>query len=306
MNFKLEMNRVMHSLRSLLGGVLCLVLWGAGGMAWAVPLPTDVIRDKGPLGNSCNNTTTGCYGAAATSGSNPNTKDVIGAKNDFDVKSIQFTTWSSSRIVGDILFNYHSGDASLADWVDFGFTLKVGDLLFSGDTHKFGIALTSHNGFIAGNLYEVGGFLDSDQFGLNHNSVIWRDNYWSVYYGGNSPTPAVRMDSAAPVALLGAGTAAISHFNEGLYAGGIELKAHLDFDPGGLGGIFWQTYLANGGLNAQFASAICANDMIAGTVVAFAGGDGSTVPEPSTWLLLGSGLAGLAAWRRKTAGNAKP
>jgi hypothetical protein len=31
------------------------------------------------------------------------------------------------------------------------------------------------------------------------------------------------------------------------------------------------------------------------------GGGGSKVPEPSTWLLLGSGLAGLAAWRRKKA-----
>jgi hypothetical protein len=30
-------------------------------------------------------------------------------------------------------------------------------------------------------------------------------------------------------------------------------------------------------------------------------GPARTVPEPSTWLLLGSGLAGLAAWRRKKA-----
>lgn len=30
---------------------------------------------------------------------------------------------------------------------------------------------------------------------------------------------------------------------------------------------------------------------------------GSPVPEPSTWLLFGSGLAGLAAWRRKQGMN---
>src|SRR6185295_12272029 len=109
-----------------------------------------------------------------------------GDKNDFDAKSIQFTTWTSTHIVGDVIFNYHSGDTLLQDFVDFGFTLKVGDLLFSAGGLNFGIALTSHNGLSAGQLYEVGGFLDSDQFGLDHSKVIWRDSYWCQQYGGSN------------------------------------------------------------------------------------------------------------------------
>lgn len=273
---------------------------GLSSAAYATPNPTDVILDAGPLGNYCGNPITGCYGPAATSGANPNVGDVVGAKNDFDAKSIQFTTWTSTHVVGDVIFNYHSGDTSLTTFNDFGFLLPVGDLLFNAGGLDFGIALTAHDGLIAGDLYKVGGFLNSDQFGLNHSQVIWRDTYWCQHFGGsNCSTPDVRMNSLATgLSLLGTGTVSVAVHNEGLYDAGIELDAHLDFNPGGDSGVFWQTYLANG-LDASFAAAICANDIVEGHITPAA------VPEPAPWLLLGAGWAGLVLWRRKVPVAAK-
>lgn len=291
-------NPLVHFLVALFMGTL-----GLGSAAYATPAPTDIILDHGPQG-TCGNSTTACYGAGASGndGINPNVNDVIGTRADFDVKSIQFTTWTNNHIVGDILFNYHSGDASLADFVDFGFTLKVGDLLFNAGGHDFGIALTGHDGLTAGQLYEVSGFLTSDQFGLNHNSVIWRDAYWCAYFGGSGcTTPAVRMNSAGATALGTLGTVTVTHDNEGLFPTGIELDAHIDFNPGGVNGSFWQTYLTNNGLDTSFAAAICANDIVQGHIT-----PGPAVPEPSTWLLFGSGLAGLVVWRRQAIVSTKP
>jgi hypothetical protein len=286
----------------LLMGALLIGTVGLGS-ANATPGPTDIILDHT---NTCGTSTTACYGAATPPGNdgiNPNVNDVIGERKDFDVKSIQFTTWTNNHIVGDILFNFNylvnqnNPTPSLADWTDFGFVMRVGDLLFNAGGLDFGVALNSHDGLIAGDLYQVGSFKTSDQFGLNNSQVIWRDNFWSVYFGGNNPTPPVRMNEAG-AQLLGAGTVAVSHFDEGLFAAGVELKAHLDFNPGGENGNFWQTYLLNGGLDTSFAAAICANDIIEGHVT-------PAVPEPSTWLLFGSGLAGLVVWRRKGTASAK-
>jgi hypothetical protein len=264
---------------------------GVASVASATPLPTDLILDRGPLGNYCGNLTTGCYGAAATSGANPNTNDVVGNKNDFDAKSIQFTTWTANRVVADIIFNFHSGDAALADFSVAGFTLEVGDLLFSGGGLKFGVALTAHDGLAAGQLYQVNDFLTSDQMGFNNSQVIWRDAYWCAQYGGSCVTPAVRMDGTGATALGSVvNPVAVSHFDEGLYAAGLELKAHLDFNPGGVGGIFWQTYRNNGGLDVSFADATCANDLVEGHVTP------ATVPAPSPLLSIFAALLALTVW----------
>lgn len=260
---------LLLSLAALLVGTL-----GLGSAAHAVPMPTDLILDPGPLHNYCGNPAVGCYGAIATNGSNPAIHDVIGSKNDFDARSIQFTEWTSSRIQGDIRFNYHASDNTLADWTPFGTNLlKVGDLLFTGGGHKFGLVLRAHDGFDVGDLYEVGSFLTSDQFGLNN--ATWR-------HGED-----VRMNSVGSVTHLGVGTVSVTDL------AGVELNAHLDFNPGGLSGSFWQAYMLNGGLDVSFASAICANDIIEGHVTP------EQVPEPASLLLFVSGLAGLLMWRRK-------
>ena len=70
--------------------------------------------------------------------------------------------------------------------------------------------------------------------------------------------------------------------------GGYELLSTLNFTPSG-------SFLVDlsSGLGVEFASAICANDIAQGYI------DTPAVPEPSTWLLFVTGLAGLLWWRQQ-------
>lgn len=237
---------------------LCVAFGGPAGTVTAQPIVTDPYAGNNTPGSTC------CSG------------DVIGALGGFDIESITFTQYTPLKIKGDIRFNYNFGDTTLSDYVfdpahPSGSTLKVGDLLFSvNGAYKYGVPLVSHDGLTAGNLYAISGVVTSNQVGLDGSRYIWRFN-----------TP-VRMDPVGS-SLLGSGS--ISTTNVGFY----EVDTNFDFVPGGM----FYTEFMNNALVVQFASAICANDVITGLV------DPPSVPEPSTWLMLACGLAGLALWRSR-------
>src|SRR5438552_5476280 len=214
------------------------------------------------------------YGGQNNSGSSNG--DVIGALGAFDIESLTFTQLSASGVTAGIRFNYNFGDASLAPYTFAGSTIEVGDLLFSvGGSYRYGVALVSHDGLLAGKLYSILGTRSSDDY-LGSSGLGYRTN-----------TP-VRINPTGAV-VIGDGTVSTANI------GGYEVLSSLNFTPSA-------SFLIDlsSGLEVGFASAICANDIAQGHI------DASAVPEPSTWLLFVTGLAGLLWWRQQRGNTQLP
>jgi hypothetical protein len=208
------------------------------------------------------------YGGQTNPGSNNG--DVIGPLGQFDIESLTVTQLSAGGVTAGLRYNYNLGDASLAPYSFLGVTLHVGDLLFSvGGAYRYGVALISHDGLVAGKLYSIVGTKSSDDY-LGSTGLTYRHN---------SP---VRMNPTGAVA-IGDGT--VSTLN----IGGSEVLSTFNFTPGGS----FLTDLDSSGLGAEFASAICANDIVEGLIAP------TSVPEPSTWFLMMTGVAGLLWWRHR-------
>ena len=218
-------------------------------------------------------TITDPYGGQNNSGSSNG--DVIGALGGFDIESLTFTQLSASGVTAGIRFNYNFGDASLAPYTFAGSTIEVGDLLFSvGGSYRYGVALVSHDGLLAGKLYSILGTRSSDDY-LGSSGLGYRTN-----------TP-VRINPTGAV-VIGDGTVSTANI------GGYEVLSSLNFTPSA-------SFLIDlsSGLDVGFASAICANDIAEGYI-------GAAVPEPSTWLLFATGLAGLLWWRQQRGNTQLP
>jgi len=200
---------------------------------------------------------------------------VIGLNGQFDIQSLSFTNIAPGNVTVQIDFNYDFGDTTLSPFTVAGHQLQVGDLLFTNGTNDWGVSLTSHGGSssVPGDLYSVDRFLTAFEvlgfpvgpLSYNPNDPVWMHSFGEF--------------------LIGAGTA------NTVSIGGDEVQSTVSFTPDAS----FDSALIGGNMLVSFASATCANDFLSGTIGA---GSLGTVPEPSGFLLLGSGLLAVSFIRR--------
>lgn len=200
--------------------------------------------------------------------------DVIGDQLKFDGQQISVNIGATSASIA-LYFNFGPDNASLDPFSVAGLTLNVGDLFLQGNGFYYGIALRSHNGVLAGNLYQindsVNGVLTARQVLGDPSGVIYRPD--EIVWMNNAPGALTSL-AGVTQNLVGGGNGTTSP----------ELVVTLSFDYA-LNSLIFQN-LSDDSLQLHFATATCGNDIIEG---------GRPIPEPSAWAAIGLGLLCLGA-----------
>lgn len=237
--------------------------------------------------------------------------DVIGELAKFDAQKIVINELSPVELDLSIFTNFGDNSAAMNPFL-VGAWLNAGDLLFSvAGQFKYGVPIQSRakgqgsaNGrrntdpnqklavdgesLSAGTLYEIGAGFAADKKGLlTAKSVL------EIGSGANyRPSDFVwlqQVDSSASPGFQGTLTALSSGT---VTVASLPGNPHLRVDisvpmPAG----FYQDALT-GTMGLQWATATCGNDLIQGSLA-------STVPEPSTFAMIGLGFLVAGWWGRK-------
>lgn len=212
---------------------------------------------------------------------------IIGEPLDFQVFSAKLTTPNGNpNWTLEIQTNYGaplpgSPDVIPAYYnVDVNGTFTMGDFLIQWNGTKYGIALTPHDGYVAGNLYKSpDGYLTShDVLSKQPNTQEFNPTHNVLLAPASGGDPSVNK--------LGDGTLSASKTGDGLNSALYTIMVSFSAPAG---------FLVGSPFSIDFSSYACANGIVMGTAEL-----GQDVPEPSTVFMCLPALAmGFVIARRR-------
>ena len=248
------------------------------------------------------------YACVLTHSAPYDTCDVVGNEALYDIQkaSVSFgngvATVSIYTNTGAVPFG---GPLTLGSFNDAGQTLIPGDIFFydpntgydpndpnSIQNLQYGIALTDHGSFTAGDLYNISGDIDTEtaQMALQDFSDYYRWDETVLMAGTGAPASS--------------GSVTVTNYGDGVHKAEYEITVTVPLTTGLL------SLLSNGQIGLLFSSADCGNDVIQGVVSTGYTGSSTVstaalgpVPEPGPGVLMLTGLALLAIgrqWRKRT------
>jgi hypothetical protein len=207
--------------------------------------------------------------------------DVIGVQASFDIDRADVTI-TQGWIDVTLYLNYGNGHGLTAFSVG-GPTLLPADVFFydpaNPQVYSYGVPIVNHGDLLAGNLYAAASPPLTALQVLGGGSDYYRRNQ------------QVWLPSGEPLVAQGTGVGIIDRGlsdSHGQYAVSIHIPTPSNS--------FWEEVLAGNEVGVAFASATCANDVLAGVVAVGA-------PEPGAFVLSGAGLALLVCVRLRKRNN---